>query len=37
MPVSRRGFLLLALLTLFVACGGYLFFWPVDEKASSDR
>jgi len=29
MPVSRRGFLLVALLTLFVACGGYLFFWPV--------
>ncbi len=29
MPASRRGFVLLALLTVFVACGGYLFFWPV--------
>src|SRR4030095_11152157 len=29
MPIPRRGFLLLALATLFVACGGYLFFWPV--------
>jgi len=29
MLTSRRGFVLLALFTLFVASGGYLLFWPV--------